>query len=580
MLLFAAMLPLVLVAGCAGVPHDSKPQVIRQVNEAGDNDGPQVNYAPQKGMEPRQLVQSFLSAGVAADASHSAARQFLTNDAARKWQDGAVTVLQDTRTQLPDITGDTASVQVTGRRVGQLDATGIFTPVLKNAGVGDAETFSYGLKLVDGQWRIDKLPPGVLINQSDFATYYKPRSLYFFNSSETTLVPDLRYAALDGEAAASWMVSQLITGPRTELAQAVVNNIPDQVDPRRVTVTMSSQITVDIPGVDQLDGAGKSGLAAQLAYTLSQIQFGVARIELDDSGRPVSIPSVGKVFSAESFPDANPDGWSAGSSVFYLNDGKVIDGASGKPIAGPLGAGAQKPLSSVALARSKDGTVLAAAVASGPASASSLLVGTTRQLSPVTLPGPPSGRPEWRPHTAVVWIGGQNGSLYRAGSNTRPVAVSVTQARGGLPPKRILALRFSPDGVRLAAVVEAADGTSAVWIGTVVSSGTDVRVESFEPITPAALQVNDVAWASSTTVLMLAAQPNEEWKMWSVQSDGSGLRNFATTGLPPNPPTAIAATTNQVALLSASNSIWAQQGSAWVSLRGSSTLGVNPVYGP
>ena len=40
----------------------------------------------------------------------------------------------------------------------------------------------------------------------------------------------------------------------------------------------------------------------------------------------------------------------------------------------------------------------------------------------------------------------------------------------------IRAVVFSSDGVRLALVIAAGDGTSEVWVGAVVRSGQDVRV--------------------------------------------------------------------------------------------------------
>ncbi|MDQ1739546.1 MAG: hypothetical protein QOE53_1198, partial [Pseudonocardiales bacterium] len=201
------------------------------------------------------------------------------------------------------------------------------------------------------------------------------------------------------------------------------------------------------------------------------------------------------------------------------------------------------------------------------------------------LPGGALSRPEWRPHASDVWIGvgpkgATKGAIYRIRPDGVPKPVSITSPVGGLPPGQVLALRFSSDGVRLAAVLRATDGTTTAWIGSVVVSATDVRIDSFEPLTPARLVVSDLAWADATKLLMVAGAPNDETRVWQVMSDGSALGGLTNIGLP-GPPTSITAASQQSPLVSASDSIWTQRGSSWTSFPGSTpTRGVNPVYAP
>ncbi len=568
-LLLAVVVPL---AGCTGVPSDSAPLVVRTVDRGGPG-GPLATTTPRPGTPSRDIVINFLNAGVAADAGHSQSRQFLTNTAARKWQDSTVTVTdQQPVVGVPTITGAGATVEVTGRRVGQLDAHGVFSPSLKGTGVGDQETFTFELVQVEGEWRINQLPPGVLISEFAFSRSYLARELYFYDLSETTLVPDLRYSALTGQPLATWLLAELLAGPRPELAQAVTNEAPDQVG--RPTVVDSDPIVVDLPGTGQLDANGRNRLAAQLAYTLAQIRFvpGV-QLRLTDSGRPVVIPAArGATFTAVDFSTAGPDSVAPGAQPYFLRDGSVIDGIDNKPVTGLTGRG----LTSVALRRGSGGDLQVAALAGNR-----FLLGSPGKLSRIAMPAGALSRPEWRPHAVDAWIGiGTKGAIYRIAPDGTVKQVSITSPVGGLPPGQVLALRFSPNGVRLAAVLRAADGALTAWIGSLVTSSSDVRIDSFEPLTPARLVVSDLAWADATKLLLVAGAPNEENRVWQVMSDGSALGTLTNTGLP-GPPTSIAAAPQQSPLVSASNSLWVQQGISWTSFPGSTpTPGTNPVYAP
>jgi hypothetical protein len=451
----------------------------------------------------------------------------------------------------------------------------VYSPSLKGAGVGDLERFTVDLVQVDRQWRIDQPPAGVLLSQPAFQRSYRPRPLYFFDSAEATLVPDLRYSALNGQALATWLLAALVAGPRPELAQAVTNEVPDQIG--RPTVVDTDPIVVEMPGTSQLDGNGRNRLAAQLAYTLAQIRFVPgAQVKLTDAGRAVNVPLArGPVFAAVMFSSVGPDSVAPGVQPYFLRGGAVINGIDNNPVAGLLG----QPglgLTSVALRRNVASDLQVAAVA-----ANKLQMGSATKLTKVTLPGGPLSRPEWRPHANDVWIGvGAKGAIFRISPDRVAKPVSITSPVGGLPPGQVLALRFSPDGVRLAAVLRATDGTTRAWMGSVITSASDVRIDSFELLTPSQLVVNDVAWADATKLLLVAQAPNDETRVWQVMSDGSALSGLTNIGLP-GAPTSIAAASGQPPLVSASDSMWVQRQSTWTSFPGNTpTQGANPVYAP
>ena len=562
---------LVAVAGCTGIPTTSRPQVVRTIDRGGNAEAAEPNITPSPGADPRAIVNDFILAGVAADAGHSSSRQFLTNAAARKWQDNTVTVVNSTTVNFPQYSGAHATVTVVGSRVGQVDATGAFTPILKGSGSGDPETFSFGLVRTDGQWRIDQLQPGVLISDLAFGNAYRPRKLFFFNADESSLVPDLRYSALTGQSLANWLLAELLAGPAPELAQSVVNEVPDQVG--KPIVQVGDPIAVDMPGVNQLDAAGKNGLAAQLAYTLSQVQFAPAQLRLTDAGRPVTVPAAGgATFGAIDFNSVAPDSVAPGVEPYFIRSGAVISGVDGTPLTGPLGRSSAR-LSSVALRRTDSG-IDVAAVSDG-----ALEMGDTGKLTSVPkLPSGALSRPEWRPHADDVWVGvGTHGAIYRVGTDRVPRPVSITSPVG-LLPAQVQAIRFSADGTRVAAVLRFPGGSESAWVGSVVTSGGDVRLVGFELVTPADLTVTDVAWADSTKLQMIAKETGTATTVWQVQSDGSHLESLTNTGLS-GAPTSIAASPTRLPLVSAGGAIWTQRGSAWSYFPGpSATMGTNPIY--
>jgi len=571
-----ALLSTLLVAGCTTIPTSSSPQVVRTLPRDSARATARPDLTPHPGAGPYEILQQFVSAGVDADAGHSIARQFLTKAAAGKWQDDPTVILDETAISEPTFAGDgSAAVTVSGRRVGMIDATGVFTPVLKGMGTGDLEKFTFVLTRASGQWRINQLQPGVVISQSGFASMYRARSIYFFNAAQSILVPDLRYTALSGQALATWLLQRLVGGPRPELAQSVINEVPDQSN--KATVQIGDPITVEMPGSSQLQANDQNNLAAQIAFTLGQVEFAGAGVRLTDGGRPVRVPAAsGNEFSTVDFTGASPNAVAPGAKSYFLRDGAVYSAETGQALPGFLGQPARN-LVSVAFRRSAKNLQVAGVTADG-----NLEIGDDTQLAAVRIPAAVVSRPEWSPQDDDVWFGaGARDGIYRvsAGSAVRPV--SASSAVGSLPPGRVSTIRFSPDGVRVALVIRTAAGTGTVWLGSVVNSGADVRIDSLEPITPSAMSVTDLAWADPTRLLLIAAAPGAQPQVSEMLCDGSDLTPQTAAGLP-GVPTSIAAAPQQDPLVSANGQILALNGSTWtpVGAGSSAVVGTNPAYAP
>lgn len=556
---------LLALAGCTGIPDSSAPQVVRSIHPS-PTDTPHVHITPRPDEGPSDVVRDFVETGVDADAGHSSSRQFLTTGAARRWQDNPTVILDEAIVRDVSVSNSSATVVVTGRRMGSLDASGAFTPILKGMGTGEEEKFTFRLLRQSGQWQIDVLQPGVLINFPDFRGDYNQYALYFLDPGGT-LVPDLRYSPLQGQALASWLLTGLLAGPGQELAQAVVNEVPDQVG--KPTVQLGDPIVVEMPGSAQLKGDDRDGLAKQLAYTLEQARFG--RLELTDGGKPVRVPAAsGLQFGSSDFADDNPDNPSGGG-LYFVRSGAVVD-SKGVPLANLP----SRNFSSVALLHASGESLTVA----GLTTAGQLLIGDDRGLAPVSVPQPVTSRPEWRPNTEDVWFGaGRRGGIYRVTTGGPVQPVSVSSQVGPLPTGPVMALRFSSDGDRVAVVIRGVNGIGSTWIGSVVTSGADVRIDALEPITPPSLAVTDLAWAAPGTLYLVAAAPGAEARVWEMSSDGSHLDDDVPISGLPGPPTAITAEPPQSPVVSAGGGIWSLSGSTWISVVGAGTTrSSNPVY--
>ena len=558
------------VSACTGIPSSSPPLTVRTV---GPNSGSATTeIGPRAGDEPRSIVQGFLRAAVSADAKHSGSRQFLTADAGSRWQDGTTTIVNSYQVLLADTRGDTSTVTVTGQRVGQLDAHGVYTPERSGSGVAPSSTFVFTVQRTNGAWRIASLPVGVLISLPDFETYYTDRILYFYDNTKSQLVPDVRYSALrDLSQVVEWLLAQVLAGPRPELVQAVRNEIPDQVDARRATVSVGDVIQIEIPGSSQLDDAAQQRLATQLAYTFGPVSFS-ARFTLTDSGKAVPIPGVGTVFSASDFAGMGSDSVATDAHRYYIRNGGVVDGVDDRPLPGTVGNGAYG-LTALALSRPRGASLQVAGLGNA-----GLLLGGNSILAAVSLPSTQLSRPDFRPGTDQVWIGA-GGAIYRVGPDRRAQLVALPATIGGLPHGQILTLRFSPDGVRVAVVVKAADGSASLRVGSVITQGSTVSVDDFVPITPVGLSVEDVAWKDATSLLILASVNGGEPQVWSLRSDGSSLDIVQSAGLPPGLRT-IAAMIGQPALVGSDGpALWIQSAGGWSSLSGTGqTDGSAPAY--
>jgi hypothetical protein len=557
----------VLLSACSGVPTNSSPEVIGPV-AGGVAQSSAAVVTPQPGSDPRSIVVGFITANVSNDARHTSARTYLTSAASKSWTDTTTSVVSGPP-QFGTFNPQNNSVTVTANKVGTLDARGIYSPITEGSG-STPISLTFGLTQVSGQWRINTLTPGLIVDLNDFQQTYKPRPVYFFDQSQKRLVPDLRYSPLTDQTLCTWLLDQLIAGPRAELQSAYTSDLPEQN--AHAAVTFGQTISVNLPGSSQLDAGTRSRLAVQLAFTFG-LDSVPQSVVLSDGTKQVSIPQTTQPFTSLSFPSYQPS--STPANVYYLHDGTVLAGSGVKVASGATG------LTSIAVAVRGSSSLLAATA--GKSDSAQLLVGSlTSALTATDVPAGPLSRPAWAPGLQEVWIG-DGLTLYRMPTVGAPaVAVSLASSSGAVTGQ-IRSVAFSPDGVRIALIIKAADGSSQLWIGTIVRTPDGASVQSLEPVTPTDLGLVDVAWNDANTLYAVGSDVGLPggYGIWSVQLDGSLLTLRSTTGLP-SAPDSITTSQFGFAWVSANSTVWVSRGqeSSWTAPGGGpgTTSGTAPTY--
>lgn len=585
-----------LVAGCSGVPTSSKPQVIGPVQGAPAEPTKATN-TPQPGAEPRTIVQEFLRANVTEPIDRGA-HAFLTPEEQRTWSDRTVTILSgsvdDAQVGNPNANDSrhAVGIPVSGTQIGSLAADGTYSPAPPGSGGnGQPWNYLYGLDPVNGQFRISDAPPtGLVVYADEFALTYRPVRLYFYDQSEQHLVPDVRYTALESpQDVATWELRHLIAGPSSQLADAVdpLPSPPADANPS-VTINADGSMHIELPGSSRLDGDTKKRLAAQLIMTFanSQPQLGLT---ITDGGAPIDIPDFPPTITkatlqsdpatADLFPSNDP------VPVFYVDSRhRLIRGDKGQPVAGPLGLAGRYDITSVAVASLKadDDYYVAATIGSG--SDQSFWMGRLQTgLFRTRVPRGQLTRPSWAAGLPEVWVA-SGASLYRlswANTALPPVVSRVSTALQ--PGERITALRLSPEGSRIAMIVQGPAGFAQLYVGTVVRTGpagadNSVRLDSAQAIMPPGYHLSDMAWSDDMTIWAVGTSDPQRHShgIWSVTVDGANVREHSSAGLPQGADS-IATVSGQLPWVSAGGYVF-ELTSDWEGPDNHTTAGTAPVY--
>jgi len=578
-----------LLAGCGGLPTSRSIRIERSVSAQPEEQPGAIRVlapGPKTGATPKQIVTGFLGAQADATDDYAVARSYLTPDSS--WSpEGAVSVysnwdVQESAARLaepgagagsappasgqaaPGASGSpslspssapSASVGADGTRttvttrltmVARIDLHGVYTAASR------PQVLQVPLEVVGGQWRITTVPAGLLIRIRDLNRSYAPEMLWWWNSDQTMLVPEMRWLPASPGALPTLLVKALLAGPQSGLGDAVRTAVPPGTTLRGSATVVGSDVLVDLDRTAAgLGVTAATALLKQLAQTLMQVP-GVSGVRLTVDGQSLPLPGLPSRVPVTIVGDSTPDNPIIGGA-FALR--------GGSPVA--LDAGASVP---AAVERLSGSGLTALAITDGGKHAAGLIeAGDGR--SRIVLATPTAGPTPVGDAASYLSVG------YDAGGElllARPTGLTLLTAQGGvvqidkgLPQGPIVEAAIARDGVRVA-LIAGTSGHRALYLGVLVHDGNAITLSDVRPLTPSLADVQHVAWAGSGQLDLLAAETDgSAVAFWTSAPDGSQLQSTPLGAAITGTPTAIAAGGPSDALIVAAGTVYERAVVGW-----------------
>ncbi|SDB86089.1 Sporulation and spore germination [Raineyella antarctica] len=498
----AALALTLTLAGCVAIPRTGP--VIR-ADQTTTRPSSQVEIAPQPPVtdaSPRQVVEGFLQAMAAYEPDYSTARLYLAPAVRETWQPASgVTVYADGHAP----TESNGAVVLDAPVVGRIDTRNAYTPVT------DKISTDFGLQRgADGQWRIARPPQGLLVSQFVFENFFQHLNLYWPEPGGQFLVPD-PVSMAQGRVSATTLVDALMAGPGDWIAPVVHSALPGGG-------RLNAPVSVDGSGVAKVDLAGEIGaldqqqrrlLVGQVTWTLGQLPTvkGV-RFLHDGTDYPVGdLADQGGVVPIGALPTLSAVPSVLDNHLFAVSEGRVVridqgdPTAPAAPIAGIFGQAGQGP-EGLAVTAAGDAVAVVTAGATRVTGVDLATGDSTfdfsgfRQLL----------RPQYA-RTGELWL--VSGA---PGEQRIQVVVDgqVREVSADIPPAdRITAFRLSPDGVRLALVIESG-GRSHLAQARIGRQDGRIHVDGLRVVplvTTAQTEltgISDVGWIGPGQLVVLA----------------------------------------------------------------------------
>ena len=532
---------LVALAACSGIPRTGS---VEAGNAIGTDDQIDVIFLaadPVPGATQQEILNGFILAAKSPQDDYAIARRYLTRDAAATWKPNESTTV-DTGSRPISAVGD-ARLQMSVTPVATVDSNGSYTESTSSA----PAPLTFDFTQDDGEWRINALANGIVIEDLFFDQVFSSHALYFYDPSYTYLVPDLRWFPTSASVGTR-IVRALLAGPSSWLGGgAVVTAFPEGTQTSSV-VTTGGQTQVELSSnVLQADANDLQRMNFQLSASLSDLAS-ASRVAISVDQNVVPIPG-----SDVSEPNVAPR---VDAQPLVLRDGSFgyLSGSGVIPIPGvsdPV-----QDLAPQAVAYSKTSGTAAVKAASGAVYAVRLSGGQgvptllDQRIDLIEPAVDPFG---------YVWSvpADQPTALTATGANGSAITVPTTwDGASG-----ITSFEVSRDGTRALAYLTSG-GLPKLVVSAVIRDPNGVPRGLGEPIALSTSAGTPIAatWVDQLTVASLAVLPSGETRASAQKLGGRST----TLGAPPAG-VAMAGGNDLEGLrvLSSSGDLLQQRGSAW-----------------
>ncbi|GAB3707465.1 MtrAB system accessory lipoprotein LpqB [Corynebacterium nasicanis] len=518
-----------LLVGCTTLPTNTEPQAIRsfepQIEEGS-------NLGPQPGREPDLLLRDFYTANAHPSQDYQVARSFLARETSQQWDphDSVLVVNRIDLVTAPGATSERRTFNVRGAVVGRIATGGAYEP---ENGVYEA---TIEMIRANGEWRIESLPSGVVLERTELRNQFQPQRLYFLDPSGQVLVSDRRWIYSGHQSLDSALITLLLEGPSPSLAPGV-----RQVVPRGATFAGVVDGAYHFTGFADVEPEDRLLFAAQLVWTLAVANIPEPYTVVVD-GEPLA-PGY-ETLSSDDVAEFNPRvNATAPVPLYALTDGRVSRVASNQvsPVEGALGQ--LGGLESVDISAS--GNV---AVVRREGEESVLLTGMVDGELSEAVRARTISRPTFEFDRNNQWVVVDGDRIVRvvlsgpSGERSESeVDTSALESTAG----EISVIRLSNSGARIAMIIE-----GRIHVGVVERTGpAERRIVNVRELAP---QLGGTAlsldWQPDGSLLVGTSTP--ETPVWRVEQDGS-----AATSLPSGnitaPVVAVAATPSMLYLTDA-----------------------------
>ena len=496
-----AVIALLPVSGCGTFSTSIVAQVptsgpIQQGEQIGTNrEGNFIRViarGPRPGMTPAQVVQGFLDASASFDGNHAVARQYLTARASAGW---------DTTRRVEIYQGVGAITSFGTTQVFRASKNGAISSIgrYEVAGADEELRANFGLVQDGEEWRIDRVPQGLILAQPDVERSFRSLAIYFFDPTFQTLVPDPRMVPVIGPGQATTLVRYLIGGPSPWLEPAVRTGFPDGVTLNIDAVPIEAGIArVDLTAnARNAPDSARRALSQQLVWTLKQLAD-VSAIDVSAGSVPLIVPGAVSPQPRDAWPAVDPGALPTGANAYLVRPGSVARFIGEVVLPVPGGAG-DSGRNFVRLAVDLNSNTLAGVDGRGRLWRSNLAVGS--ELTQVPVKVKPSNPVFDR--NGDLWAVEPEQGIVRIDADGTTIPVPMT----GLPADAQVRMAVpSRDGTRVALIVSRGP-RNQLLVGRIVrpSPSGDASISAPVRVESSLAEVLDVAWSGADSLAVLGS---------------------------------------------------------------------------
>lgn len=528
-------------SGCVGIPGEGP--VTQGLSLSAGSGGANFDFnpeGPEIGASRESILKGFVAAFTSATGGYAVAKKFLASTFKDKWDPRASVQV---RNGLPRLTPvNETTILYSFSTIATVDAIGAY------AESAQPSTLQFGFVKEAGQWRINAAPAGIVLSDQTFQRIFTQQTLYFLDSNNEHLVPDLRW--FPRGTAATGVATSLLAGPPAWLKGAAFSRFPEGTQ-----LSDAGGIVTPEDGVATID-LTKEALAA------SPRERQLMKVQLSESLRSVSNISSVKI-SVEGTPlqidDPGPSGPQADTKVdaqaLVLRKGEFGFYANGQVAALSLSRSVVA-LKARAATLSSDGASIAVLGTGGV----SLLRKGVAQTAPL------DAREDLVPPSLD-----ENGYVWSVPSN-QPNAITAFDAAGVAHPvmaalpgdSQIESLEVSRDGVRVVILLSTPTGPRLIVSAILRDPDKQTPLSLRAPIVDLPLGDGvavDATWVDQVTVATLVSTAEGS----TVEAFTIGGQRQSLDSLPSPAASAIVGGNGLTGLrvLAGDSTIWAYQGSSW-----------------